>query len=89
MEQPQGEITLILVEVAAGSEAAKERLIALVYDQLHKIVRAVMRPERGNHTLQPTGLVHEAYFKLFVRRPLQAPKPAYFSGLRRTQCDRY
>ena len=80
MDEPQGEITLILAELAAGSEAAKERLIALVYDQLHKIARALMRRERGHHTLQPTGLVHEAYFKLFVGRPLQAPNRAYFFG---------
>jgi len=80
MEQPQGEITLILAEIATGSETAKERLIALVYDQLHKIARALMRRERGHHTLQPTGLVHEAYFKLFVGSPLQAPNRAYFFG---------
>lgn len=80
MDEPRGEITLILAEIAAGSEAAKERLIALVYDQLHKIARALMRRERSHHTLQPTGLVHEAYFKLFVGRPLQAPNRAYFFG---------
>ena len=80
MEQPQGEITLILAEIAAGSETAKEQLIALVYEQLHRIARALMRRERSHHTLQPTGLVHEAYFKLFVGRPLQAPNRAYFFG---------
>ena len=80
MEQPPGEITLVLAEVAAGSETAKEKLIALVYEQLHRIARALMRRERSHHTLQPTGLVHEAYFKLFVGRPLQAPNRAYFFG---------
>lgn len=80
MDEPQGEITLILAEIAAGSETAKERLIALVYEQLYKIARALMRRERSHHTLQPTGLVHEAYFKLFVGRPLQAPNRAYFFG---------
>lgn len=80
MEDPHGEITLILAEIAAGSETAKERLIALVYEQLHRMARALMLRERGNHTLQPTGLVHEAYFKLFVGKPLQAVNRAYFFG---------
>ena len=80
MEQPEGEITRILEEIAAGSAAAKERLIALVYEQLHRIARALMLRERPHHTLRPTGLVHEAYFKLFVGKPLQAPNRAFFFG---------
>ncbi len=80
MDEPQGEITLILAQIAAGSEAAKERLIALVYGQLHKMARGLMRRERNNHTLQPNALVHEAYFKLFVGKPLQAVNRAYFFG---------
>lgn len=39
-----------------------------------------MPHERSNHTLQPTALVHEAYFKLFVGKPLVAPNRAYFFG---------
>jgi RNA polymerase sigma factor (TIGR02999 family) len=79
-EEPHEEITLLLNEIAAGSEAAKEKVIALVYDQLHRMARSMMPRERSNHTLQPTALVHEAYFKLFVGRPLQAPNRAYFFG---------
>ena len=80
MEEPQEQITLLLQEIAAGNEAAKERLIALVYDKLHKMASALMPWERSNHTLQPTALVHEAYFKLFVGKPLQAANRAYFFG---------
>lgn len=35
-----------------------------LYDQLHRLAVAKMRNERGNHTLQPTALVHEAYLRL-------------------------
>jgi RNA polymerase sigma factor (TIGR02999 family) len=80
MEEPQEEITLLLAQIAEGSEAAKERLIALVYDKLHRIAGALMPRERSNHTLQPTALVHEAYFKLFVGKPLHAVNRAYFFG---------
>ncbi len=80
VEEPQEELTILLGEIAAGSEAAKEKLIGLVYDKLRKIGGALMPRERSNHTLQPTALVHEAYFKLFVGKPLQAPNRAYFFG---------
>jgi RNA polymerase sigma factor (TIGR02999 family) len=80
MKQSQEEITVLLGEIAAGNEAAKERLIALVYDNLHGMARALMRRERSNHTLQPTALVHEAYFKLFVGKPLPPVNRAYFFG---------
>ena len=79
-DQPQGQITLLLGEIAAGNEAAKEQLIALVYDKLHKMAGAIMPWERSNHTLQPTALVHEAYVKLFVGKPLHALNRAYFFG---------
>ena len=79
-EEPQEEITLLLGEIAAGSETAKERLIALVYDKLHKMAGTLMSRERSSHSLQPTALVHEAYFKLFVGKPLQAFNRAYFFG---------
>lgn len=79
-EQSPGEITLLLGQIAAGNEAAKEQLIALVYDKLHKMAGAIMPRERSNHTLQPTALVHEAYFKLFVGKPLEPVSRAYFFG---------
>ena len=79
-EEPQEEITILLGQVAAGNKAAEEQLIVLVYQRLHKIAHALMHRERSNHTLQPTALVHEAYFKLFVGKPLQASNRAYFFG---------
>ncbi len=39
-------------------------LASSLYNQLHRIAAAKMRLERGNHTLQPTALVHEAYLRL-------------------------
>ena len=43
---------------------APERLFPLVYDQLRSIAAGRMSAERAGHTLEPTGLVHEAYLKL-------------------------
>jgi len=80
MEDAPGEITLLLEEIAAGSETAKEQLITLVYGKLHNMACALMPWERSNHTLQPTALVHEAYFRLFVGKPLKPVNRAYFFG---------
>ena len=35
-----------------------------LYEELHRLAAGKMRYERGNHTLQPTALVHEAYLRL-------------------------
>jgi RNA polymerase sigma factor (TIGR02999 family) len=80
MAESQEEITLLLGKIAEGDEAAKEQLIALVYEKLHRIASGLMPRERSNHTLQPTALVHEAYFKLFIGKPLPALNRAYFFG---------
>lgn len=80
MEDDSGEITVLLEEITAGSETAKERLITLVYGKLHTMARTMMPWERSNHTLQPTALVHEAYFRLFVGKPLKPVNRAYFFG---------
>lgn len=40
-----------------------------LYRELRRIAAAKMRSERGNHTLQPTALVHEAYLRLVDENP--------------------
>ncbi len=80
MQDSEKEITFLLGEIAAGNETAKEDLMRHVYAALRKKAGALMAGERINHSLQPTALVHEAYFKLFVGKPLQAPNRAYFFG---------
>lgn len=47
---------------------ALERLMPLVYDELHAIAGNYLRRERANHTLQPTALVNEAFLKLVDQR---------------------
>ena len=36
----------------------------MVYDELRKVARALLRGERSDHSLQATALVHEAYLRL-------------------------
>ncbi len=58
------EITVLLQAHAAGNPDAMNRLIPLVYDEMHKMARGRLVGERPDHTLNSTALVHEAYLKL-------------------------
>lgn len=41
-----------------------EELLSQVYGQLRQLAGSHLRRERNDHTLTPTGLVHEAYLRL-------------------------
>ncbi|MBX3438645.1 MAG: RNA polymerase subunit sigma [Planctomycetaceae bacterium] len=58
------ELTLILQSIEHGDAGAAEKLLPLVYDELRSLAAAKMAAERGDHTLQPTALVHEAFLRL-------------------------
>ena len=63
-ERKQGEITRLLHDWRKGDSEAFEQLMPLVYTELRHIAAGLMRRERGDHTLQPTALLHELYFRL-------------------------
>ena len=54
-------VTAALVAWKDGAAGAADRLLELIYPELHRIAERQMRRERAGHTLQPTALVHEAY----------------------------
>jgi RNA polymerase sigma factor (TIGR02999 family) len=56
--------TQLLTEWRSGHPQALERLTPLVYDELRRLARNYMRAERGDHTLQATAVVHEAFLRL-------------------------
>jgi RNA polymerase sigma factor (TIGR02999 family) len=76
--QQQGEIERLLAEIRDGDETARDSLYRLVYDDLRRMAGNLRVAERTAHTLQPTALVHEAYFKIFVGAPLGVWDRAYF-----------
>jgi RNA polymerase sigma factor (TIGR02999 family) len=61
---PPDELTHLLESIRAGDADAEKKLIAVVYQELHRVAVGLMRDERVDHTLQPTALVHEAYIRL-------------------------
>lgn len=58
------DITVLLQAWRRGDPGAMDRLIPIVYRELHRLARGAFRGERHSHTLQPTALVHEAFLKL-------------------------
>lgn len=65
MDAPtRGEVTALLGRASEGDMNAAQSLFPIIYDQLRRVAASCMRRERGDHTLQPTALVHEAFLRL-------------------------
>ena len=64
-----------------SDEHARDRILPLVYDELRRLARAFLARERGDHTLQATALVHEAYLRLAAQRQLEFTNRAQFVGV--------
>jgi len=77
----QHEITRLLRAWSAGNEGARERLMPLVYEELHRLANAYMSRERPDHTLQTTALVHEAYLRLTDASSASFQDRAHFFGM--------
>jgi len=77
-ESSPNQMTQLLVAWSNGDESARERLVPIVYDQLHHLARHYMRRERPGHTLQTTALVHEAYIRLVGAENLHWQNRAHF-----------
>ena len=76
-----GEVTGLLQRLRTGDEEAAEQLSPLVYDELRRAAQRALRREREDHTLHPTDLVHEAYFKLAGPSPEPLQNRAHFLGV--------
>lgn len=81
MSDTRGEITLLLHELADGEDAAFDRLVPVVYEQLRRIARRHMAGEDPGHTLTSTALVHEAYADLVRLERIDWQDRAHFFAL--------
>jgi RNA polymerase sigma-70 factor (ECF subfamily) len=77
----RGEVTNLLIAWSGGEPRAEERLLPLVYAELHELAASYMRRERAEHTLQPTALVHEAYMRLVDQERVQWQNRAHFFAI--------
>ena len=60
----KGEVTQLLNAMTRGDSGAAEKLLPLVYTELHRLAASYMRRGRPDHTLQATALINEAYLRL-------------------------
>ena len=79
--QSSESITLLLERWTEGDASALDRLMPLVYDELHRLAVNYLRRERREHTLQPTALVNELYLKIFDQQRTNWRNRAQFFGI--------
>ena len=75
------EVTQLLVDWSNGDEAALDKLMPLVYEELHRMAKRHIGRERPGHTLQTTALVNEAYLRLIDQRSVRWQNRAHFFSI--------
>jgi RNA polymerase sigma factor (TIGR02999 family) len=86
-------ITQLLVSWSSGRDKnALDQITPLVYRELRKLADSYLRRERGDHTLQPTALIHEAYMRMVDQSLPEWRSRAHFFGgaaqlMRQILCD--
>lgn len=75
------ELTELLVAWSDGDEIALERLAPLVQAELHRLASHYMRQERGDHLLQTSALINEAYLRLIDWKSVRWQNRAHFFGV--------
>ena len=71
----------MLIEWGNGDQAALDRVMPLVYGELHRLAHSYMKRERGGHTLQTSALVNEAYLRLIDQTNVRWQNRAHFFGI--------
>ncbi len=82
------DITRLLDRWRLGEVEAMNQLMELVYGDLHRIAAREMRREHGEHTLQTTAILHEAYIRLFGSEPIEWKDRAHFFAVAAQQLRR-
>jgi len=72
------DVTERLRQARDGDQAAFDEVYAALYDELHRMARLQRRSWSGDHTLDTTALVHEAYLKLVHHRQASWSDRAHF-----------
>ncbi len=82
MQHPdQATVTRLLDAIRAGNHDALNALFPLVYQEMHAQAQAQRRRWHGNHTVNTTALVHDAYLKLIDQTQIRWNSRAHFLGV--------
>jgi RNA polymerase sigma-70 factor (ECF subfamily) len=80
-EYSSGEVSRLLKDWGKGDEQALNRLIPLVYKELHRMAHRRMAGEKASNILQTTALVHEVYIRLIGAKEIPWKDRAHFFAL--------
>jgi RNA polymerase sigma-70 factor, ECF subfamily len=75
------DVTALLRAWSDGDRTALDRLLPVVYRELHRQAERYMSAQPDGHTLQTTALVHEAYLRLAIRDNPDWNSRAHFFGV--------
>lgn len=81
LESKQADITALLQRWSLGDEESLRALLPLVYGELRNIARAYLSQEAPGHTLNATGLVHEAFLRFAKNPPAAWRDRKHFYGI--------
>lgn len=80
-DDPGKQVTMLLGEIQAGNLQATDELLPLVYAELRRLARGRVAAERHVDAVQPTSLVHQAYFRLIgEQQPQWEGRGHFFSA---------
>src|SRR5437016_2245636 len=81
MKSSSHEVTQLLTDWGNGNQAAADKLMPLVYEELRRLAHQYMNRERPGHTLQTSALVNEAYLRLVDQQHVRWQNRAHFFGI--------
>lgn len=81
-EKPEpAAVTQLLVEWTGGDKGALDRLTPIVYSELRRLAKRLLRLEHSGNTVHATTLVHEAYLRLVEQDGVEWQNRAHFFGI--------
>ena len=75
------QVTQLLLAWGEGDQVARDQLMALVYEELHRLAHSYMKRESPGHTLQTSALVNEAFVRLVGQRNVRWQNRSHFFGV--------
>jgi len=89
MPEQMGDITQLLQAWRAGDREAENELFALVLPNMRRLAHYLMKRERKGHTLQPTELVDQIYFRLVAAKDRDWQNRQHFFAIAARAMRRY
>lgn len=83
-----GAVTQWLQQLSAGGAQASSELFVMLYDELRRMARGHLRREDAGHTLSPTALSHEAWFRMAEQTRTQWQNRSHFLAVASTMMRR-